>query len=149
MFAYRFQNGLIFRKAIVCKCKQNAIFCYTVASGCLCFGLRAALLMIQMAASRLSLVAIRIFALTRRCGLGFNYRTNKTHQSFSKSNSKNNQIHGQITPFLKGRRCQHAGLTPLTSCYSTALPTNIQTNVRVFDLNTNNFRMPIFLGKVA
>lgn len=127
----------------------NKAFCYTVASGCLCFGLRVALLMIQMAASRLSLAAIRFSALTRRCGLDFNYRTNKTHQSLSKSNCKNNQIHGQITPFLKGRRCQHAGITPLTSCYSTVLPTNIQTNVRIFDLNTNNFCMPIFLGKVA
>lgn len=149
MFAYRFQNGLIFRKAIVCKCKQNAIFCYTVASGCLCFGLRAALLMIQMAASRLSLVAIRFFALIRCYGLGFNYCANKTHQNFSKSNSKNNQIHGQIASFPKGRRCQHAGLTPLTSCYSTGLPINAQTNVRIPGLDASNFRMPIFLGKVA
>lgn len=125
------------------------MFCYIVASCCLCFWLRAVLLVIQMAASRLSLAAIRIFVFARCCGLSFNCSANKTYQSFSKSNGKNNQIYGQITPFLKGRRCQHAGLTPLTSCYSTALPTNIQTNVRVFDLNTNNFRMPIFLGKVA
>lgn len=128
----------------VCSSKSNYCVCYTVASGCLCLWLRAALLVIQMAARRLSLAAIRFSALTRRCGLGFNYRTNKTHQSFSKSNCKNNQIHGQITSFPMGRRCQHAGLTPLTSCYSTVLSINIQTNVRVFDLNTGNFRMPIF-----
>lgn len=124
------------------KLKLGFKICYTVASGCLCFGLRAALLMVQMAASRLSLAAIRFSALTRRCGLGFNYRTNKTHQSLSKSNCKNNQIHGQITPFLKGRRCQHAGLTPLTSCYSTVLPTNIQTNVRILVQIRTTFACP-------
>lgn len=123
--------------------------CYIVASCCLCFGLRAALLTIQVVASRLSLATIRIFVLTRCCGLGFNYCTNKTYQSFSKSNCKNNQIHGQITSFPKGRRCQHAGLVLLISCYSTGLPIKAQTNVRIPGLDASNFRMPIFLGKVA
>ena len=75
--------------------------CYIVASGCLCFGLRAALLTIQVAASRLSLATIRIFVLTRCCGLSFNYSANKTYQSFGKSNGKNNQIHGANHPLSK------------------------------------------------
>ncbi len=120
------------------------MFCYIVASCCLCFWLRAVLLVIQMAASRLSLAAIRIFVFTRCCGLSFNCSANKTYQSFSKSNGKNNQIYGQITSFPKGRRCQHAGLTLLTSCYPTVLHTNIQINVRISGQMRTTLACPFF-----
>lgn len=118
--------------------------CFIVASCCLCFGLRAALLTIQVVASRLSLAAIRIFVLTRRCGLSFNYSANKTYQSFIKSNGNNNQIYGQITLFLKRRCCQHAGLTPLISCYPTVLHTNIQINVRISGQMRTTLACPFF-----
>lgn len=60
-----------------------------------------------------------VFAFTRAfapcSGQDPDHRRGQACQRSDKPYQLNNQVHGQLTSFLQGRRCQHTGLIPLTS----------------------------------
>lgn len=117
-FGSEFAMGLrsVWRHALSCALSNR--FATISVSGCPCLELRAAPLVFQLAASYLALaVNLRFGARTPCCGHGLDHRRCQSHRRSGKLKQLNNQVHGQITSFRKRRRCQHTGLTPLTSHY--------------------------------
>ena len=90
--------------------------CYNTASGCPCLGLRATPFDIGKTDRRLSPAVFRLIgALTPCCGHGLDHQRRQARQRSDKPHHLDNQVHGQLTSFPQGRRCQHTGLIPLTS----------------------------------
>lgn len=99
---------------------DTAAVCYNEASGCPCFVVRAALLGWAIARALSLAIAFSFLALSRCCGYESDYLLHQACHSARKLDNLNNQIHRQLTSSLARRRCQHAGLTPLTSTYYTS-----------------------------
>ena len=90
--------------------------CYNTASGCPCLGLRATPLDVGKTVRRLSPAVFRLIgAFTPCCGHGLDRQRRQARQRSDKPHHLDNQVHGQLTSFPQGRRCQHTGLIPLTT----------------------------------
>ena len=116
-------------------CTSSCRFATMSASGCPCSMLRAAPFVFGLIASQLALaISFRFGARTPCCGHGLDHRRRQPHHRSNEFQQLNNQVHGQITPFRKRRRCQHAGLTPLTlhNCI-----THRRTNVPKYEINSH------------
>lgn len=93
-----------------------AVTCYNTASGCPCFGLRATpFVFLETACQLLTAVFVRTRTLAPCCGHGLDHQRRQARQRSDKPYHLDNQVHGQLTSFLRRRRCQHTGLIPLTS----------------------------------
>lgn len=116
-------------------CASSDRFVTMTVSGCPCLELRAAPFVCRLIASQLALaISFRFGARTPCCGHGLDYRRRQSHCRSGKLEQLNNQVHGRITSFRKRRRCQHAGLTPLTlhNCII-----NTRTNVPKYKVNSS------------
>lgn len=95
---------------------SNYETCYNTASGCPCLGLRATPFDIGKTDRRLSPAVFRLIgALAPCCGHDLDHQRRQARQRSDKPHHLDNQVHGQLTSFPQGRRCQHTGLIPLTS----------------------------------
>lgn len=95
---------------------SNYETCYNIASGCPCLGLRATPFDVGKTVRRLSSAVFRFTgALTPCCGHGLDHQCRQARQRSDKPHHLDNQVHGQLTSFPQGRRCQHTGLIPLTT----------------------------------
>lgn len=99
-------------------CSSSHCFATMVVSGCPCLELRAAPFGFGLIAGYLApAISFRFGTRTPCCGHGPDRRRRQSHRRSIEFQQLDNQVHGQITSFRKRRRCQHTGLTPLTSHY--------------------------------
>lgn len=113
------------------------------ASGCPCWEMRAAPFTFLLTACVLALaVRLRFGALAPCYGHGPDHRCSQSYCRCSKLEQLNNQVHEQITSFLRRRHCQDTGLIPLTSLNYTS---EYRTDVLVIPhMNESSW-----IGKVA
>lgn len=95
---------------------SNRETCYNTASGCPCLDVRATpFVFVKTACQLLTAVFVHTETLTPCCGHGLDHQRRQARQRSDKPHHLDNQVHGQLTSFPQGRRCQHTGLIPLTT----------------------------------
>jgi len=102
--------------------------CYNTVSGCPCLDVRATpFVFVKTVCQLLTAVFVRTRTLAPCCGHGLDHQRRQARQRSNKPHHLDNQVHGQLTSSLRERRCQHTGLTPLTTPNYT-----IKSNIRSF-----------------
>ncbi len=107
------QVGL--RDEVVLLAARNAA-CYNEADGCPRWFRWATPSFVSGKAVSLVLTAFQLLAQPTRFGHAPGSRFHQPDDRSHQVQDLNSQVHGQITSFLRKRRCQHAGLTPPTVC---------------------------------
>lgn len=102
-------DGLVFLAA------RNTA-CYNEADGCPRWYRWATPSIGYRKAVSLVLTAFQLLAQPTRFGHAPGSRFHQPDDRSHQVQDLNSQVHGQITSFLRKRRCQHAGLTPPTVC---------------------------------
>lgn len=90
--------------------------CYNGADGCPRWFRWATPSIGYRKAVSLVLTAFQLLAQPSRFGHAPGSRFHQPDDRSHQVQDLNSQVHGQITSFLRKRRCQHAGLTPPTVC---------------------------------